>query len=195
MDRFGMITMTSLDAPRTMIKVQKDRSGNEYIGITGSFILLCPVATAKYRTANESEYDPTPRTSSSAPTSRAEFSAPLSIPLPVRYAPGICSPIQTISDLRGAVPERTGNPTPKEVTHTNVDGVQWLIHLDYGVNVVDYALRVPQRRRLIATLRGLQIWPPISPGLRCSDYTNTTYAAIAVYARLPSWQHHLRLRW
>ena len=53
------ITMTSLDAARTAIKLQKDRSGNDYIGIQEPFILLCPVAKAgAARTANESEFDP-----------------------------------------------------------------------------------------------------------------------------------------
>jgi len=134
------ITMTSLDAARSAMKVQKDRSGNDYIGIVEPFIVLCPVNKAgAARTANESEYDPdTANKLQRANITKGIFSAIVDTP----YLSGtawylLASPLQfpTFEVLF-----LNGNQTPysEQVERTNVDGVVWLIRLDYGVNVVDY---------------------------------------------------------
>lgn len=134
------ITMTSLDAARSAMKVQKDRNGNDYIGINEPFIVLCPVAKAgAARTANESEYDPdTANKLQRTNITRGIFSAIVDTP----YLSGnawylMADPAQypTFEVLF-----LNGNQTPysEQVERTNVDGVMWLIRLDYGVNVVDY---------------------------------------------------------
>lgn len=134
------ITMTSLDAARAAMKIQKDRSGNDYIGIQEPFIVLCPVAKAgAARTANESEYDPdTANKLQRTNITRGIFSAIVDTP----YLSGnawylLADPMQypTFEVLF-----LNGNQTPysEQVERTNVDGVVWLIRLDYGVNVVDY---------------------------------------------------------
>ncbi len=134
------ITMTSLDAARAAIKLQKDRSGNEYIGITEPFILLCPVAKAgAARTANESEFDPdTANKLNRTNITRGIFSAIVDTP----YLSGtgwylLADPAQfpTFEMLF-----LNGQETPfsDRIEQQNVDGVTWLIRHDYGVNVVDY---------------------------------------------------------
>lgn len=134
------ITMTSLDTARTAMKIQKDRSGNDYIGIVEPFILLCPVAKAgAARTANESEFDPdTANKLQRTNITRGILKAIVDSP----YLSGnpwylLADPAQfpTVEVLF-----LNGNQTPysEQVERTNVDGVVWLIRLDYGVNVVDY---------------------------------------------------------
>ena len=134
------ITMTSLDAARTALKLQKDRSGNDYIGITEPFILLCPVAKAgAARTANESEYDPdTANKLQRTNITRGIFSAIVDTP----YLTGngwylLADPAQfptfEVLFLNG---QQT--PFSDRIEQQNVDGVLWLIRHDYGVNVVDY---------------------------------------------------------
>ncbi len=134
------ISMTSLDAARALIKQQKDRGGRDYLGISEPFILLCPVAKAgAARAANESAFDPdTANKLQRTNISRGILSAIVDTP----YLTGtgwylFASPQQypTFEVLF-----LNGNQTPytEQNTHTNVDGVQWLIRLDYGVNVVDY---------------------------------------------------------
>jgi ATP-dependent protease ClpP protease subunit len=134
------ITMTSLDAARTAIKLQKDRSGNDYIGIQEPFILLCPVAKAgAARTANESEFDPdTANKLQRTNITRGIFSAIVDTP----YLSGtgwylLANPAQfptfEVLFLNG---QQT--PFSDRIEQQNVDGVTWLIRHDYGVNVVDY---------------------------------------------------------
>ena len=134
------ITMTSLDAARSAIKIQKDRSGNDYIGIMEPFILLCPVAKAgAARTANESEYDPdTANKLQRVNITRGIFKAIVDTP----YLTGnawylLADPMQfpTFEVLF-----LNGNQTPfaDRIEGQNIDGVTWLIRHDYGVNVVDY---------------------------------------------------------
>ena len=134
------ITMTSLDAARTMIKVQKDRSGNEYIGITEPFILLCPVAKAgAARTANESEYDPdTANKLQRTNITRGIFSAIVDTPYLSGTAWYLLANPNDFPTFEVLFLNGEEVPYTEQVTHTNVDGVQWLIRLDYGVNVVDY---------------------------------------------------------
>lgn len=134
------ISMTSLDAARAMLKVQKDRSSNEYIGVNEPFILLCPVAKAgAARTANESEYDPdTAHKLQRVNITRGIFSAIVDTPYLSDNAWYLLAnpadfPVVEVLFLNG---QQT--PYTEQVTQTNVDGVQWLIRLDYGVNVVDY---------------------------------------------------------
>ncbi|MFZ4792294.1 MAG: ClpP-like prohead protease/major capsid protein fusion protein [Candidatus Competibacteraceae bacterium] len=134
------ITMTSLDAARSAIKIQKDRSGTDYIGITEPFILLCPVAKAgAARTANESEFDPdTANKLNRTNITRGIFKAIVDTP----YLTGtgwylLADPMQyptfEVLFLNG---QQT--PYTEQTTKTDVDGVAWLIRHDYGVNVVDY---------------------------------------------------------
>jgi len=134
------ITMTSLDAARSAIKIQKDRSGNDFIGITEPFILLCPVAKAgAARTANESEFDPdTANKLNRTNITRGIFSAIVDTP----YLTGtgwylLADPMQfptfEVLFLNG---QQT--PFSDRIEQQNVDGVKWLVRHDYGVNVVDY---------------------------------------------------------
>lgn len=134
------ITMTSLDAARTAIKLQKDRSGNDYIGITEPFILLCPVAKAgAARVANESKDDPD--ATSALNRSNITFGM-LSAIVDTPYLTGngwylLADPAQfptfEVLFLNG---QQT--PFSDRIEQQNADGVKWLIRHDYGVNVVDY---------------------------------------------------------
>jgi hypothetical protein len=132
--------MTSLDAARAAIKVQKDRTATEYLLIQEPFILLCPVAKAgAARVANESEFDPdTANKLQRVNITRGIFSDIVDSP----YLTGnawymLASPTMypTIEVLF-----LNGNQTPfsEQMETTNVDGVVWLIRHDYGCNVVDY---------------------------------------------------------
>ncbi len=134
------ITMTSLDAARAAMKVQKDRNSNDYIGITEPFIVLCPVAKAgAARVANESEYDPdTANKLQRTNITRGIFSAIVDTPYLSGNAWYLLADPQQFPTFE--VLFLNGNQTPysEQVERTNVDGVVWLVRLDYGVNVVDY---------------------------------------------------------
>ncbi|MBZ4194569.1 MAG: S49 family peptidase [Candidatus Contendobacter sp.] len=134
------ITMTSLDTARSAIKIQKDRSGNDYIGINEPFILLCPVAKAgAARTANLSEFDPdTANKLNRTNITRGIFKAIVDSP----YLSGnawylLADPMQfptfEVLFLNG---QQT--PFADRIEGQNIDGVTWLVRHDYGVNVVDY---------------------------------------------------------
>lgn len=134
------ITMTSLDAARTAIKLQKDRSDNDYIGIQEPFILLCPVAKAGAgRTANESEFDPdTANKLQRTNITRGIFSAIVDTP----YLTGtgwylLANPTQ-YATFEMVFLNGQQVPFSERTEQQNVDGVTWLIRHDYGVNVVDY---------------------------------------------------------
>lgn len=134
------ITMTSVDAARSAIKIQKDRSGNDYIGITEPFLLLCPVAKAgAARTVNDSEYDPdTANKLQRVNITRGVFKAIIDTP----YLSGnawymLADPAQ-FPTLEVLFLNGVQTPFTEQEEQTNIDGVTWKVRLDYGVNVVDY---------------------------------------------------------
>jgi ATP-dependent protease ClpP protease subunit len=134
------ITMTSLDAARSAIKIQKDRSGNDYIGITEPFLLLCPVAKAgAARVANESEFDPdTANKLNRANITRGIFKAIIDTPYLSGNAWYLLADPAQFPTLEVLFLNGVQTPFTEQEEKTNVDGVTWKVRLDYGVNVVDY---------------------------------------------------------
>lgn len=134
------ITMTSLDAARSAIKIQKDRSGNDYIGITEPFLLLCPVAKAgAARVANESEFDPdTANKLNRANITRGIFRAIIDTPYLSGNAWYLLADPAQFPTLEVLFLNGVQTPFTEQEEQTNIDGVTWKVRLDYGVNVVDY---------------------------------------------------------
>jgi len=134
------ITMTSVDAARSAIKIQKDRSGNDYIGITEPFLMLCPVAkSGAARTVNESEYDPdTANKLQRTNITRGIFKAIIDTPYLSGTAWYLLADPAQFPTIEVLFLNGVQVPFTEQEEMTNVDGVAWKIRLDYGVNVVDY---------------------------------------------------------
>lgn len=134
------ISMTSLDLARSAMKIQKDRSGNDYIGINEPFILLCPVAKAgAARTANESEYDPdTANKLQRTNITRGIFKAIVDTPYLTGTAWYLLADPMQFPTFEVLFLNGQQTPFADRIESQNIDGVTWLIRHDYGVNVVDY---------------------------------------------------------
>lgn len=134
------ITMTSVDAGRSAIRMQKDRDGNDYLDIMEPFILLCPVAKAGAgRTVNESEYDPdTANKLQRTNITRGIFSAIVDSPRLTGTAWYLLADPNQYPTFEVLFLNGQEVPFSDRVESHNVDGIMWLIRHDYGVNVVDY---------------------------------------------------------
>ncbi|MCP5197662.1 MAG: S49 family peptidase [Gammaproteobacteria bacterium] len=134
------ITMNSVDAARSAIKSQMDRSGKDYLDIMEPFILLCPVAKAGAgRTVNESEYDPdTANKLQRTNITRGIFSAIVNSPRLTGTAWYLLADPNQYPTFEVLFLNGQQVPFSDRVESHNVDGIMWLIRHDYGVNVVDY---------------------------------------------------------
>lgn len=133
------ISVASIDADTVLMSQQKDISGNDYLALTPSVLLIASGLLSTARVINQAVYDPdtanklqrpnavvgtysdivgTPRLSS---TRRYSFADPSVAPvIEVAFLDGASAPF--IEMQRGF----------------DVDGTQYKVRLDYGVGAIDY---------------------------------------------------------
>lgn len=133
------LSVTGLDADRVVMAVQKDPSGNDYIGLNPS-VLLVPIgleSTAKV--LNTSAYDPDANNKLQRPnTALGMFNDIVGSPRltgTVRYlfASPSEEPVFEVAFLDG-----NQSPFLESEQGFRTDGMQWKVRMDYGVGAIGW---------------------------------------------------------
>lgn len=135
----GTVSVAGFDAIRQLMQAQMDPSGNDYIDILPSVLLVSPAQKGQSDIINESQYDVDVSNKFQVPNkSRGIFDKIVSSPritdnTQFAFADPNIEPVIEVDFL-------DGNQTPylESKEGWSKDGTEWKIRLDYGVNAIGF---------------------------------------------------------
>lgn len=133
------ITAAALDADASVMALQKDVSGNDYLDLRPSVLVVARALEGTARVINGSEYDPDANNKLQRPNVvRGLFtdivgSPRLSGTRRYLFADPNVAPVLEVAFLDGAT-----EPYMEMQDGFDVDGARWKVRLDFGVAAVDY---------------------------------------------------------
>lgn len=133
------LTVDGIDADRVLMASQKDPSGNEYLDIRPSVLLVALQNGGKARILNQSQYDPDAANKLQLPNKVAGlFSQVVDSPRvsgTLRYL--IADP-NLVPTFEVAFLNGQQEPFMEMQEGFDVDGVKWKVRLDYGFDAIDF---------------------------------------------------------
>jgi HK97 family phage prohead protease len=133
------ISVTSIDADRVLMAEQKDPSGNDYLGLKPSILLVPSSLGGTAKVINGSQYDPDTANKLQRPNMvNGLYSAVVDTPRisgtrRYSFADPMISPAIVVAFLEGQQ-----SPTIETQNGWTVDGVEWRVLFDFGVKEFDY---------------------------------------------------------
>ncbi|MDD5273024.1 MAG: hypothetical protein PHU14_09930, partial [Methylovulum sp.] len=135
----SIVSVVSVDQGRVAMSLQKDVSGNDFLDLTPVIWLGSKATGGTARVVNDAQYDPdTPNKLQMPNRVRGQFSNIIDSPRITgtewyQFADPLVAPVIEVAFYNGIQ-----EPFLASQQGFTMDGIQWVVRLDYGIAAIDY---------------------------------------------------------